>query len=290
MSLRRLTLETHTFVHERARWGLTAARRDHVEAARAERRWRWPLLLVLLATIPAFYVDLLPHAPSAVAIAIYFAAAGTLALSLGHVAALTGEPAGHLWGNPTDLLLIAGLLAAALLPTSERSNAALALRLGVAFVTLVRMVWTVQHLITRGGLSYLLMISLAVLGACGVGFWLLEPSTPDLPSGLWLAFTTAATVGYGDLVPTTPASRIFAVFVVLLGYGVLTLVTAAIATRWVETEERRIEREILRDIRREMAALRQDLAALREALPGAAAVPSQGQPVGLDLQQAVEDQ
>jgi voltage-gated potassium channel len=74
-------------------------------------------------------------------------------------------------------------------------------------------------------------------------------------------------VGYGDLVPTTPASRIFAVFVVLLGYGVLSLVTAALAARWVETEERRIEREILHDMRREMAAVRAELATLREALP-----------------------
>jgi voltage-gated potassium channel len=288
MSWRRLTLETHTFVHERARWGLTAARRDNVRATRVERRWRWPMLLALVATIPAFYVDLLPQMPSSVAIALYLVAAAVLSVSLGHVASHTPAPLGHVRANTTDLLLIAGLLMAAVLPTSEHSATALALRLGVAFLTLVRMVWTVQHLITRGGLSYLLLISVLVLGACGMGFWFLEPSTPDLPSGLWLAFTTAATVGYGDVVPTTAASKIFAVFVVLLGYGVLTLVTAAIAARWVETEERRLEHEILRDMRREMAILRQELASLREALPGVG--PSQGQPVRLDVQQPVEDQ
>ena len=113
-------------------------------------------------------------------------------------------------------------------------------------------------------------------------------TTPDLASGLWLAFTTAATVGYGDLVPTTAASRIFAVFVVLLGYGVLSLVTAAIAARWIETEERRIERQILRDMRREMAALRLEIVGLREALPPPAAL--QRQAVRLDVQQAVEDE
>ncbi len=267
MSWRRLSLDTHTFARRATPWGLTSVPRDQQRATRIERRWRWPVLLALLATIPAFYIDLLPHAPSALAIAIYLLAALLLGLSLAHLAWRSVDPIGHLRTNPTDLLLVAGLLLAALLPTSEHSTAALATRLGVAFLTLLRMVWTVQHLITRGGLSYLLLTSLGVLGACGVGFWWLEPSTPDLPSGLWLAFTTAATVGYGDMVPTTPASKIFAVFVVLLGYGVLTLVTAAIATRWVETEERRIEREILRDMRREMATLRQELIALREALP-----------------------
>ncbi|KAB0577726.1 two pore domain potassium channel family protein [Ideonella dechloratans] len=159
------------------------------------------------------------------------------------------------------------------------------------------MVWAQQHLVTRGGVTYLLTVSLGVLLACGLGFWWLEPTTPTLADGMWLAFTTAATVGYGDVVPTTAASKIFSVFVVLLGFGVLTLVTAAIATKWVETEERLIEREIIHDMRHEMTLLRRELAALRnevsryvESHPPAAAPGSQGQAVGLDLQQPVKDE
>ena len=288
MSWRRLSLDTHAFGGAPARWGLLRAPRENQRAARVERRWRWPLLLALVATVPAFYVDLLPQTPSSIAVALYVTAACTLAAALGHVTMVSGAALTHLRANATDLLLIAGLLMSAALPSSEHSSIALSARLGVAFLTLARMVWTVQHLINRGGLGYLLLTSLAVLGACGVGFRLLEPTTPDLASGLWLAFTTAATVGYGDLVPTTPASRIFAVFVVLLGYGVLSLVTAAIAARWVETEERRIEREILRDMRREMTALRQEIIGLRETLPATAVL--QRQAVRLDVQQAVEDQ
>jgi voltage-gated potassium channel len=111
--------------------------------------------------------------------------------------------------------------------------------------------------------TYLLLLSLGVFGLCGVGFWWLEPTVATLPDGLWLAFTTAATVGYGDVVPTTLASKIFAVFVVLLGFGVLTMVTAAIATTWIETEERRIEREILHDLRQQLGTVRAELTALR---------------------------
>ena len=44
------------------------------------------------------------------------------------------------------------------------------------------------------------------------------------------------------------------------------LVTAAIATQWVETEERIIEREILRDVHRQMDALHQEIVALRRDL------------------------
>lgn len=269
MNWRRLTLDTHTFVSPRTAWGLAHAPRGQPGAVRVERLWRWPLLLALLATVPAFYMDLLPQASSQVAIGLYLAAALALALATLHTALRTHAPLAHLLASPADLLLVAGLAAAAALPTSEHSVPALVTRLAVAGLTLLRMVWTLRHLITRGGLSYMLLVALAVLLACGLGFWWLEPTTPDLASGLWLAFTTAATVGYGDLVPTTPASRIFAVFVVLLGFGVLSLVTAAIAAHWVETEERRIEREILRDMRRELGQLRQELVSLRAAVQAA---------------------
>ena len=52
----------------------------------------------------------------------------------------------------------------------------------------------------------------------------------------------------------------------MLGYGVVSLVTAAIATKWVETEERAIEHEVLRDMHRQMDALRQELTSLRQDL------------------------
>jgi voltage-gated potassium channel len=59
------------------------------------------------------------------------------------------------------------------------------------------------------------------------------------------------------------------VFVVLLGYGVLSLATAAIATSWIETEERRIEREILGDLHRQLGTLHAELKALRAEVRGA---------------------
>ena len=264
--MRRISLATRSFIRRAAGWGLSSAPHGNAQALRAERRWRWPTMLVLLCTVPAFYAELLLSEPSTIADAAYLCAAMMVGTALLHVGWYTRHPLEHLLANPTDLLLVIGLVASALLPTSHGSALALGVRLVVAFMTLLRMLWAMQHLITRGGLTYLLLVSVLVLGACGLGFWWLEPSTPTLADGMWLAFTTAATVGYGDLVPTTPASKIFSVFVVLLGFGVLTLVTAAIATSWVETEERIIEREIVHDMRREVATLRQELVALREEL------------------------
>lgn len=247
-------------------WGLRRAPGDSVHGRLTEQRWRWPSVAVLALTVPAFYVALLRAAPQALATLAYGLSALTLAAALLHTGWRSHRLAPHVAANPLDVALVVGLLLAALLPPSNGSTLALALRLVVAFMTLVRMVWALQHLLTRGGLVYLLLSAALILGLCGVGFWWLEPRALTLGDGLWLAFTTAATVGYGDIVPSTPASKIFSVFVVMLGFGVLSLVTAAIATHWVETEERIIEREILREVHRQMDALHQEIVALRREL------------------------
>ena len=123
-----------------------------------------------------------------------------------------------------------------------------------------------KRLITRRGLAYSLLLCLVTLVLGGLGFWWLEPRAVSFSDGLWLAFTTAATVGYGDIVPTTHASRAFSVIVVLLGLAVLSLVTASVAARFVEAEERQIERDLMREIgalRAEVRQMRHELLAAR---------------------------
>ena len=77
-------------------------------------------------------------------------------------------------------------------------------------------------------------------------------------------------MGYGDLVPSTQASRAFAVVVVLLGLAVLSLVTASVAAMFVETEERAIEQDLLKELRklhREVRALREEVRLLKNLPP-----------------------
>lgn len=127
-------------------------------------------------------------------------------------------------------------------------------------------------LITRRGVVYSLGLCMSILVLGGFGFWVLEPQAHTLADGLWLAFTTAATVGYGDLIPSTHASRAFAVVVVLLGLAVLSLVTASVAAMFVETEERQIERDLMY----ELGQLRAEVRELRAELRGSGAVRTSG--------------
>ena len=122
--------------------------------------------------------------------------------------------------------------------------------------------------IPRQGLVYSVIVCGFIIGLGGFGFTLLEPKVLTLSDGLWLAFTTAATVGYGDIVPSTTASRAFAIVVVLLGLAVLSLVTASVSAIFVEVEERDFEGALvqqLNSMQHQLKSLESELRALREA-------------------------
>ena len=121
--------------------------------------------------------------------------------------------------------------------------------------------------IARQGVFYSLILCGVIMLLGGVGFWLLEPGVHTIADGLWLAFTTAATVGYGDIVPSTHGSRLFAVIMVLLGLAVLSLATASLAAIFVEKdveegEELQIEHQLMREIRH----LRDEVQSLRDEI------------------------
>jgi len=53
-----------------------------------------------------------------------------------------------------------------------------------------------------------------------------NPQFGQLPDGLWWAFVTLTTVGYGDVVPITPGGRVIAVITMVIGIVVYSLVVA----------------------------------------------------------------
>ena len=102
--------------------------------------WRWPVLLALLATIPAFYLELMDQAPVWAPESLYLLGATVLGLALWRVAAATQRPWRHVRRNWLDGVQIAGLLACAILPTSMLSHSSLTIRLAMAALTLIRIV------------------------------------------------------------------------------------------------------------------------------------------------------
>jgi voltage-gated potassium channel len=222
------------------------------------------LILALTLSIPAFY--LLLSGPNPVfrhvgsmlyAIAVIFMLLDIFLhkKTMRHSRAMRQESA-------LDIVICLGLLASAWPTMLPWSPAEWELRLGFCALVFLRIAMLLSKLMAPRHLLQILGISTVLLALAGAGFYWLEPKVLTYADGLWLAFITGATVGYGDLVPSTPASRIFAVFIVLLGYAIFSVVTASISALFVGEDEKRFEKELHADIR----SLREEIAALRQEM------------------------
>ncbi|WP_338847532.1 potassium channel family protein [Massilia sp. W12] len=245
------------------------------------RRARPLLLLALALSIPAFYLELSASGGALrhVGRGLYVLVALLTAYELGTQMRRGGRWFGA-WRNVEQWrrhwlegLIIGGALLSAWHANSAWSQLEWLLRLGYCAFVFARLCALSLRLIAPKRLSHILLLGLVMLALAGLGFYMLEPSVESIADGAWLAFTTLSTVGYGDLYPTTPPSRVFAVFTVLLGYALFSLVTASIAALFVGEDEKRLERELhadIRALRAEVAALRADLQQGRLAPPPAA--------------------
>ncbi len=81
-----------------------------------------------------------------------------------------------------------------------------------------------------------LMTALVVVVAGAAQSLVDEGAFPTIWDGIWWAVATVTTVGYGDLYPRSIQGRILAMLVMLFGIGFLSVLTAAIASRFVRTD------------------------------------------------------
>jgi voltage-gated potassium channel len=60
---------------------------------------------------------------------------------------------------------------------------------------------------------------------------------PTFGVGVWWAIVTVATVGYGDVVPTTPWGRVVGSATIIVGVTFLSFLTATVTSLFISTEQ-----------------------------------------------------
>lgn len=139
------------------------------------------------------------------------------------------------------------------------------LRLVVLFSIFVQASRTLQQVLSRHHLGSTLVASFFVMVVAGTLMSMIDPNVKTPLDGIWWAWVTVTTVGYGDIVPASNAGRLFGSFLILLGIGLFTMLTASFAAFFMAQEEKDMIKEEGKNIKR-MAAIENRLMLLESKL------------------------
>jgi len=233
------------------------SREDNARARYWQHRLHWLMVGIAMLSIPAYVLDTAQFDPLWHRIAhvldgcIFIAFSAELVWML-HVTSFRGR---YLLDNWLNLVILASAMASLLGASIEWIALVRIVRVALVGLVFMRILAEFRVLFTPRGAPLLAGVAAFTLAIAGALLYWLEPSVESYWDGLWLAFVTGTTVGYGDFVPTTAGARIIAALVVITGVALVAVFTASIVARFVGEDEKRLRRELHDDIQRLRAEL-----------------------------------
>lgn len=92
--------------------------------------------------------------------------------------------------------------------------------------------------LARNHLGTTLLVAVLLTTSSGILLASFDPAIPTAGAGIWWAWQTITTVGYGDVVPHSFLGRILSVFIMIFGIGLLAVLTANFSAFFLEKHQR----------------------------------------------------
>ena len=223
--------------------GITGVESHERPAARHwAKRLEWPMLLVALWIPIQWYLE------ETQVIAAQLANIGNWLIWLAFffetilLAALVRNKREYLLRNWLNLAIIIGGLPL-VWQVTPLVGLMRSLRLVLVVVVLTRLSKTIRKLLSLHQLGATLAAAFVTMVLGGVIVSRIDPSIGTVWDGMWWAWVTMATVGYGDVVPHSAAGRLFGSLLILFGVVLLSLLTANLAAFFIGSDVEKVEKE-----------------------------------------------
>ena len=213
-------------------------------AARAQQLFEWPIVVAALLVIPAIVIEQssLGEPWDTVATVINWVTWLVFLAELVVMLILVSDRRLYVRKNLWDVALV--VLTPPILPPGLQALRALRI---LRVLRLERVARFGRRAFSLNGLRYAALIALLAALGGGAAFEALESQQHPKPGffdGIWWSVSTMTTVGYGDVIPHTTASRMLAMALMLTGIGFVALLTGAIAERFLSPEVREVQEEL----------------------------------------------
>jgi voltage-gated potassium channel len=223
---------------------------ENKRARRWAQRFEWPMIIVALWIPIQWYLentDLMPHWAAAFGDWLIWSFFVLETSILTYFVNNRSDFLRHNWMNL--LIIIVGFpvvwMATPLVGMLRN------LRLVVFIGVLLRVSRTAKEVLAMNRLGSTLWFAVLVVITSGIIAATLDPAIKSAGEGIWWAWVTLSTVGYGDIVPETGAGRLFAGILILIGVGLFSLLTANISAFLIGQGAKKEEMEMryrLRDV------------------------------------------
>lgn len=110
----------------------------------------------------------------------------------------------------------------------------------------------IYDFIQKTKLNYIIFSFVIIVIAASIAILVLESSSADKINtpmdALWYVMATITTVGYGDITPESFGGKVFGIFLMIVGVGFFSLLTATLSSwflRGIESEEEELKNKIV---------------------------------------------
>ena len=135
-----------------------------------------------------------------------------------------------------------------ILEGGEMAAALRGLRVIIALQLFINSSSTFRELLARNHLGTTLGVSLIIMIVAGILIAGIDPAINSPWEGVWWAWVTITTVGYGDVVPVSAGGRVIGAILILLGVGLFAMLTASFSVLFISRSEDRMEENIEKEL------------------------------------------